>query len=205
MRLTRKKREFLRQRDEILSSAERVFSRQGFFTTTIQDIAESAEYGIGTIYKHFKSKEIIFFTIIKNKFTELLSFASDNIQRHNSPDKKLRALIYSHLEFFDRNKDIFRLLGAEHISFEKDLRHKFIKEMRKNFVSYFNIFHSIYREGMRKGIFKKEGKNDIMNLCLALIGILNFTSFYKLNNMPEEKLVNNANLIVNLFLKGVRR
>ncbi len=205
MRLTRKKREFLRQRDEILSSAERVFSRQGFFTTTIQDIAESAEYGIGTIYKHFKSKEIIFFTIIKNKFNELLSFALDNIHRHESPEKKLRALIYSHLEFFDRNKDIFRLLGAEHISFEKDLRNKFIKEMRKNFISYFDIFYSIYMEGMRKGIFKKEGEHNIMNLCLALIGMLNFTSFYKLNNMPDEMLINNAALIFNLFLKGVKR
>ncbi len=200
MKLSRKKRELLRQREEILSAAECVFSGKGFFTTKIQDIADKAEYGIGTIYKHFKSKEIIFFTIIKNKFAQLLTFAKNNIEKNESPDKKLRALIYSHLEFFDRNKDIFRLLGAEHISFEKDLRGKFIHEMRKNFISYYNIFSSIYKEGIRKGFFKMEKERDIMNLCLALIGMLNFTSFYKLNNMPDESLIENADLIFNLFL-----
>lgn len=203
--LTRKQREFLRQREEILSSAERVFSQQGFFTTKIQDIADAAEYGIGTIYKHFKSKDIIFFTIIKNKFTQFLSFARDNVKQYETPETKLRALIYSHLEFFDKNKDIFRLLSAEHISFEKDLRNKFVKEMRRNFISYFNIFSEIYKEGVRNRVFKKEDNKGIMNLCLALIGMLNFTSFYKLNNMPDESLVDNANLIFNLFLKGVKR
>lgn len=205
MKLTRRQREFLRQRDEILSAAERVFSQQGFFTTKIQDIADSAEYAIGTIYKHFKSKDIIFFTIIKNKFEQFLDFIKDNLQKHGAPDKKLRALIYSHLEFFDRNKDIFRLIAAEHISFEKDLREKFIKEMKNNFTSYLNIFSAIYKEGIRKEIFKKASEQEIMNLCLALIGMLNFTSFYKLNNMPDEVLINNANLIFNLFLRGVKK
>lgn len=205
MKVSRRQKELLRQRDEILRVAERVFSEQGFFTTKIRDIAREAEFGIGTIYKHFKSKDVILFTIIKNKFSQLLSYARNNITLENSPVRKLRALVFSHLQYFEDNKDIFRLLIAEHVSFEKELRKRFMREMRKNLKNYFSLFQEIYREGIEKGIFKEESDQNILNLCLALIGMLNFTSFYKLNNMPSDPLVDNGELILNVFLNGVKR
>jgi AcrR family transcriptional regulator len=205
MKLSRKQRELIKQREEILSVAERIFSEKGFYTTKMQDIARTAEYGVGTIYKHFKSKEIIFFTIIRNKFREFINDARKSVERETLPEAKLRSLIVSHLGFFEQNKEIFRLLTAEHVSFEKGLRSKFMKEMKKNFADYFNLFKSIYTEGVQSGVFKVETGDNVFHLCLALIGMLNFTSFYKLNNMPSDSLRDNAPLIFNLFLNGVKR
>lgn len=205
LKLPRKRRELLRQKDEILSAAERVFSEKGFFTTNIQDVANEAEYGIGTIYKHFKNKEVIFFTIIKNKFNNLLAFVEENVQRQKNPKDKLKVLVYSHLEFFEKNKKIFRILSAEQLFFEKDLRAKIIKEMRRKFLDYFNIFYPIYKEGVRSGIFRKDNNSNLFFICITLIGMIDFTSFYKLNNTPDDSLLNNAPLIFNLFLKGVKR
>lgn len=201
---TRKERELIRQKEEILTAAERIFSEQGFFTTKIQDIAKEAEFGIGTIYKHFKNKEAIFFTLLKNKFNEMLTFAEENVNSQTNPEEKMKALIRSHLEFFEKNKKIFRLMFAEHISYEKELRTKFMKEMRHKFSTYFKIFNKIYTEGMKKGLFRGESEKNIFNLCIALIGMLNFTAFYKLNNMPDESLLDNADLILTVFMQGVK-
>lgn len=205
LKLPRKKRVAIQQKREILAAAERVFSEKGFFTTKIQDIAIEAEYGIGTIYKHFTSKDLIFFALIKNKFNEMIAYAEKNVQNQKSPINKLRALVYSHLEFFEKNKKIFRLLSAEHVSFEKNLRARFIKEMRRNFLVYFEIFYSIYTTGVQAGIFRSEKRQNLFYFCISLIGMINFTAFYKLNNTPEESLLDNATLIFDLFLKGVKK
>ena len=63
-KITRKEREFIAHRGEILSAAEKVFAVKGFFPTTMSEIAEIAEFGTGTLYKYFKSKEDLYFSLI---------------------------------------------------------------------------------------------------------------------------------------------
>jgi TetR/AcrR family transcriptional regulator len=53
----RRERERLRRQNQILDAAEEVFSRKGFKSATIDEVAESAELSKGTIYLYFKSKE----------------------------------------------------------------------------------------------------------------------------------------------------
>jgi len=56
-RLSRRDRERERHRQEILEAAERVFVREGYHAATVEAIAREAEFGIGTIYNFFQSKE----------------------------------------------------------------------------------------------------------------------------------------------------
>ena len=63
-RTCRKERERLTRQHEILRAARELFARNGFYDTTLDDIARHAEFGKGTIYNYFPSKEDLFFTII---------------------------------------------------------------------------------------------------------------------------------------------
>ena len=56
----RKEREFQRREDEILSAALTLFVREDWQAVTIDEIAQAAEIGKGTVYKHFPSKEEIY-------------------------------------------------------------------------------------------------------------------------------------------------
>lgn len=47
-------------RDKILATSKEVFTSQGFENTTIEQIAEKAGIGIGTVYNYFKSKEELY-------------------------------------------------------------------------------------------------------------------------------------------------
>ncbi len=61
--LSRKEREKLRRREAIIDAAEHVIGEQGYNSATMEEIAEMAELGKGTLYLHFKSKVSIYLAI----------------------------------------------------------------------------------------------------------------------------------------------
>ncbi len=56
----RKAREFERRGQEILDAALRLFKADAWESVTVEQIAQQAEVGKGTIYKHFASKDEIY-------------------------------------------------------------------------------------------------------------------------------------------------
>ena len=62
----RKAREFQRREDDILKASFELFVEKGKDAVTIDMIAEGAEVGKGTVYKHFSSKNEIFARLALN-------------------------------------------------------------------------------------------------------------------------------------------
>ena len=56
-RPNRRERERNRHRQEILGAAQRVVDARGIDGVTIDEVAREAEFAVGSIYKHFKSKD----------------------------------------------------------------------------------------------------------------------------------------------------
>jgi AcrR family transcriptional regulator len=53
-----------KRRDQIVQAAVRLFSEQGYYQTTMDDIAKSAEVSKGLIYLYFKDKnDVLFYTL----------------------------------------------------------------------------------------------------------------------------------------------
>ena len=63
-KLPRREREKLRQRREMLAAALDLFSQKGYHNVSMQEIAEKAEFAIGTLYKFFQSKEDLYKTMV---------------------------------------------------------------------------------------------------------------------------------------------
>ncbi|MBN2313212.1 MAG: TetR/AcrR family transcriptional regulator [Sedimentisphaerales bacterium] len=59
-RLSRKERDRLRHRQEILSKALKLFTERGFHNVSMQQIAEASEFAVGTLYNFFENKESLF-------------------------------------------------------------------------------------------------------------------------------------------------
>lgn len=56
-KLSRRERERLRHRDEILQAARDIVAKKGLEGLTIEEIARKAEFAVGSIYRYFASKE----------------------------------------------------------------------------------------------------------------------------------------------------
>jgi len=67
---SRAERRKARTRASILQAASQLFRRHGFDATSIQDIAELADLGVGTLYGHFASKEEILREVLSTHSAE---------------------------------------------------------------------------------------------------------------------------------------
>ena len=117
-KIDRKVRERLTHRKEILLAAEKVFAAKGFFPTTMSQIALEAEFGTGTLYKYFKSKEDLYFTLIDEKTAEINDSVKAELFKRMSAVERIEKILRIQFEFIERNRDFFRIYISERSRFE---------------------------------------------------------------------------------------
>ena len=67
------------QRQEmILAAAFKLFSKKGYYPTSMDDITKKAGVSKGLIYTYFKSKEEIFFALAENRGEFINAVSPDN-------------------------------------------------------------------------------------------------------------------------------
>ena len=73
-----------RNRERILQSAREVFAECGT-DAQIDDIAQRAGVGVGTVYRHFPTKEALMAELVRQKFRRFAAGARDALQRDGEP------------------------------------------------------------------------------------------------------------------------
>lgn len=113
LRKERKLHRIEENKSAILAAAETVFSHKGYSQTSVDDIAEEAQFSKATIYRYFKSKDEIFYMILLNSFKEACETMAA-IQRQNIKSaKKLEEIIKFTLSYYEHKKNIARIIFIE--------------------------------------------------------------------------------------------
>ncbi len=106
----------VKNRRRILEAAEEVFSTDGA-SVPVDTVAERAGVGVGTLYRHFPTKEDLFEAIVITRLDDLLALARD---RAESPDPG--PALFSYLQEFARQvsakHDLFDAMGAAGVDFK---------------------------------------------------------------------------------------
>jgi AcrR family transcriptional regulator len=63
VRIPRQKRS-IKTREQIITTALRIFSQKGFYATSSNEIAAEAEVAVGTFYAYFKDKKHLFHQVM---------------------------------------------------------------------------------------------------------------------------------------------
>jgi AcrR family transcriptional regulator len=200
--ISRKEREYLAHREEILSAAEKVFAARGFSATTMSNIARKAEFGTGTLYKYFKSKEELYFTLIDEKVVEINSLVNVELSKKTSALERIRKALGLQFDFIERNRDFFRIYISERNRFEWTVKDDLGKGLHEKMVTYIQILAEVMRQGIREGEFKSM---DPMDLSHALVGIVNSFVFEWLISREHYPLVSKLDTVLEIFLGGARR
>lgn len=98
-KISRKERERLARRELIIDSAEELFSEKGFDGATMDEVAEQAELGKGTLYLHFKSKSSIFLAICERGSSLLNKTMSKVLTEDIKGIEMVKKLGFAYLEF----------------------------------------------------------------------------------------------------------
>jgi TetR/AcrR family transcriptional regulator len=199
---SRKEREYRVHRGEILQAAEKVFAAKGFFQTTMSEIAGEAEFGTGTLYKYFKSKEDLYFSLIDEKVVEINRLVKTELSKKTPAIERVKKVLGLQLEFIERNRDFFRIYISERNRFEWTVKDDLGKGIHDKMVTYIKILAQVIKEGMREGEFKSM---DSMDLAHALVGIVNSFVFEWLISRESYPLTSKLEMILEIFLDGVQR
>ena len=200
-RSQRKQREYEARREEILLAAERMFSQNGFFKTSMAEIAESAQFAMGTLYRFFKSKEEIYISLVEAKVDELISLLNQAVSGKSPAPEKLQAVINVKLAFADQNRDFFRIYVSEWSGFEWTVKSAFGDRVWKRYLAQIDLVANLIKEGIKAGEFRNVNPKDT---SLALHGMLNSTIYvWILQAGPKESLVDKGEWLGTLFLGGI--
>jgi len=93
----------------ILGSALRVFARRGFREATMEEIAEEAELGKGTIYYYFPAKEAILKELVETTVDHHFNGIRQRVRRATDPLGVAAAIIDGFVANYRRQPELFRL------------------------------------------------------------------------------------------------
>lgn len=200
--LTRREREHLSRKREILEAAQKVFAKEGFHQATIDEIAKEAELAKGTIYLYFKNKRELFYSLVEEKTEYLMNLLQKEAKREENAVEKLSAIVKHQLEFYEANRDFFKIITSESSRFELGLKDELRKKIMDRYLKYIDIVSQVIEEGMKEGKFKAL---DAKKMAATLRGIIDALAFQWILSKEKESLVSNAPLIMELFLSGVAK
>lgn len=140
------------KKSRIMEVATRVFSENGYRSSTVSDLAKKAGLGEATIYNHFKNKEEILFSIVIQNIQDLMASNAEHLTGIKNPEEKLRKFIWQYLWWSQRHRHFVKVYLLE-IQSNPRYYHSEAYTLTNNVAK---IPLVILEEGKSAGMFRKE-------------------------------------------------
>jgi AcrR family transcriptional regulator len=198
-KVSRKEREYQMRREEILKAAEKIFAQNGFYNSTVAEIAKESEFAIGTLYQFFTNKEELYYTMMIEKFDLLYEMLQSEVSKYSRCMDKLGCVVEVVLSFIEQNVGFFKIFTWELNVLNSSMNNQLKDQLISKHFAYITLISDIITEGIQEGLLKDESADD---LSTALVGMMNVFSFNWIYNQQQDALREKAPTIVNLFLNG---
>jgi TetR/AcrR family transcriptional regulator len=96
-------------RTQLLDAAEEVFGAKGFHDTTLKEVAERAEFSVGSVYSFFENKDDLFLNVFLRRGEEFLPGMEAAATAGADPRAQLHALVDYEVGFFRAHPHFGRL------------------------------------------------------------------------------------------------
>jgi TetR/AcrR family fatty acid metabolism transcriptional regulator len=183
--------------NKILEAAVKVFAANGFFQSTIAQIAREAGVADGTIYLYFKNKDDILFQFFNYKTKQVFQQFSEAVELADNPIDKLRNLVRSHLKAFQQDRDMAILYQTETHKYKRIADDR-IKEMSK---MYLDIISDIIEQGQQEGCIRKDLYLGLVKRFI--VGSVDEVINTWLHADGQYELVSMADPLIELFIRGI--
>ena len=170
--LSRRERERRRRRQAMLDAARSVFAEKGYADATLDEIAEQAEFGKGTLYNYFeRGKEGLLFAVFADILDEIEALIRTVFRDEYEDDGSLRDAFHTFAEGYFKlirdREDLFLLLVKEaHLMAFSDDAEKvqFFREQHQRLV---DALTPIIEGAVEKGEIQPLPPESVANLLLA--------------------------------------
>jgi len=151
-RLSRREKEKNRHKEEILDASLKLFSEKGFHNVSMQEIAEESEFGVGTLYNFFESKDALFEELMTSTAEHVKREFSEILDGPGTEKERLAKFIRYQPEFQERHWKAIKLfvseLGIKGSRLSKYRNKNEVHEVLNSQLS------KLIRKGIKKGVFR---------------------------------------------------
>ncbi len=117
--------------DRILTESSRLFATAEFHLVSMDHIAQSAGVGKGTLYNLFRSKEDLYFSIIRMRLSELIAILERTYGEREEPLKNIRSLIIHLHKFMEKYHYFYIIWKREESMLNGRADHREIRELEE--------------------------------------------------------------------------
>ncbi len=170
------------KRQIIMQTAERLFSNRRIHEVTLDEVAESAQVGKGTIYRYFRDKDDLFFQVATSGFDEMCELLRENVQTDAPFTDQLLQTCEAISAYFQKRREMFRMMQAEDARIpmcKGGLRARWL-ERRDKLVA---AVAEVIERGVQDGIVRDDIPSNV--LAHVLLGLLRARAL-DFHQIPEE-------------------
>lgn len=193
----RRERERLRQREELLAAALELFSQKGYHNVSMHEIAERAEFAVGTLYKFFKNKEDLYKALIMAEATEYHRVLKEALSGQKDVPSVLRDYVAAKAAV---SAATLQLYFAETRGASFNIKAGLDRDIRKLYDEVVAKLASIFATGVRKNVFRKL---EPYYMAVALEGMTNAFLFCWLEDPERHPYEANIPTAMDMFFEGV--
>jgi TetR/AcrR family transcriptional regulator len=199
--LPRRERERLRQRQEILEAALDLFSQKGYHNVAMHEIAEKAEFAIGTLYKFFQNKEDLYKTIVLDRCDDFEAAFGQAMAQSDDEVERLRHYVRFRGERFRSNLPFVRLFLAESRGISFNLKAGLDNEVRQRYYEILKQLAAVFASGINNRRFKQIA--DPYYLAVALDSAIDASLLLWLDAPERHSYPEDPDAILDIFFKGL--
>ena len=188
----------MRLRDEnkrrvIVQTAIKLFSEQPFHKVRLDDVAEAAGVGKGTVYIYFKNKEELYYSLVYEGFAEMVDRLKSQIGQDGvSGAQKVRMIVAGVVDYGIRHPQFFEVLrtvGVPDANSSWDAKRKEAAD----------LIEKVIRDGVTHGEFS-DSRPD--RTGLYLMSMVRAVMLYGPKVEDKEELTDH---IAGVLLRGIAR
>lgn len=189
--------------DRIFNSALQLFNKKGFSQTTMKDIAEKAQLGVGTLYNYFPSKNDLLLEIMEKKIDQLekesQNFADELAGTRKNGASALKEFINHYLNyFFMLNKNIWNEAFSAFFSSSSYIQRGMRMDMR-----VISDLKSFLDKLQKKGLIASDIETESASFIIYSTLAFQFIGFTMFPDMKKEQFYQNLYRQIDLIYKGM--
>ena len=188
-------------RSRILALAGGLFAERGFDAVSVADIASTAGISTGLIYYHFKDKQTLYETAVREGVHLLEDAAVATLSSEGEPAERLQRFVASYMRLLEGQPALMRLL----IRSVSDLGGPAPGHVLMRSAAIVDRLRTVIEEGMAAGAFRQV---DAQMAATALFALINTLMTARVLDTPlgqstTADVDTQAAFMTDLFLKGI--
>jgi AcrR family transcriptional regulator len=150
--------------EKILSTACRLFVKQGYTATSMRQVAKSAGIGKATIYYHFPDKQSIVMALLQRNIKRMEE-ALRLVRSESDPRRRIQVAAEASIDFLFESADILQVARRE-VPGGRD-------QMQGGFAAFFQEYMALLTDaiqrGIEQGIFRPVNPTDAARVLMTMI------------------------------------